>query len=51
MQHRNIIKFLDSMELKETFYIAMEHASNGTLFDYIHHREGVPENLALRFVF
>ena len=29
----------------------MEHVANGSLFYFIHEREGLPEHLALRFTF
>lgn len=29
----------------------MEHAANGSLFYFIHNREGIPEHLALRFTY
>ena len=32
-------------------YILLEYASNGCLFHYIHPKHGLPENLALRFLY
>ena len=32
-------------------YFLLEYANNGCLFFYIHSKEGIPEKLALRFLY
>jgi len=32
-------------------YLLLEYAGNGNLFFYIHSLEGLPESLALRFLY
>ena len=51
LKHPNIIKFLDNVQENKMVYFLLEYANNGCLFFYIHSREGLPENLALRFLY
>lgn len=51
MRHPHIIRYFDSMQIGEMVYILLEYAPNHSLFSYIHPYRGVPERLALRFVY
>ena len=49
LDHPNIIKYSDSLQVDYMVYIMLEFAQNGCLFFYIHAKDGLPESLALRF--
>lgn len=51
LNHSKIIKFVDSFQDKNYFYILLECAQNGCLFFYISPTEGLPESLAMRFFY
>lgn len=51
MNHPHIIKYYDSMQIDQIVYILLEYAPNHSLFYYIHPRKGIPERLALRFLY
>ena len=51
LRHRYIIRFVDHFQLGGTVYLVLEYASNGCLFFYIDAHQGLPERLALRFVY
>lgn len=51
LDHPYIIKFIDALQENNLVYFMLEYAGNGSLFFYINAREGVPENLALRFIY
>lgn len=51
LNHPNIIKFYDALQENNMVYFLLEYAGNGCLFFYIHGKEGLPENLALRFFY
>lgn len=41
--HKNIIKYVDCYEDSRYYYIVMEYAKGGELFDYVINRGGLPE--------
>ena len=49
--HKNIIKFHDCLQIHNMVYLLLEYAPNGSLFPYIHPINGLPEILALRFLY
>lgn len=49
--HENIIKFQGCIQRKNMVYMLLEHAANGSLFFYIDLEKGLPEKLALRFLY
>ena len=49
--HKNIIKFHDCLQEKNMVYFLLEYAKNGCLFFYIHSQKGLPEKIALRFLY
>jgi serine/threonine protein kinase len=49
--HPNIIKFHDCLQVHNMVYLLIEFAQNGSLFPYIHPKDGLPELLALRFLY
>lgn len=51
LNHRHIIKFFDAMQVDHTVFLLLEYASNFSLFHYIHPSQGLPERLALRFLY
>lgn len=51
IRHPNIIRYYDSMEIDNVVYILLEYAPNHSLFFYIHPVKGLPERLALRFLY
>lgn len=51
LNHPNIIKFYDNVQHKNMLYLLLEYAGNGNMFFYIHTYEGLPELLALRFLY
>ena len=51
LNHPNIIKFHDALQIKHMVYFLLEYACNGCLFFYIHPKKGLPERLALRFLY
>ena len=51
LNHANIIQFVDCLQIGNQVYILLEYAGNGSVFFYIHSREGLPESLALRFFY
>ena len=46
MQHPQVIKFVDCLQIGNIVYFLLEFAANGCLFFYIHSQEGLPEPLA-----
>lgn len=50
-KHPHIIRFVDCLQVHNMVYIMLEYASNGSLFHYVHPQNGLPENLALRFLY
>ena len=50
-KHPHIIGFVDCLQIHNMVYILLEYASNGCLFHYIHPKNGLPEYLALRFLY
>ena len=51
LRHRNIIRYYDTLQEGNMLYLLLEYAENGSLFFYINSREGLPEPLALRFLY
>ena len=51
MRHPHIIRYFDSMQIGEMVYMLLEYAPNHSLFSYIHPYKGVPERIALRFIY
>ena len=51
ISHPHIIRFYDSVQIANDVYLLLELASRNSLFFYIHTEEGLPEHLALRFVY
>lgn len=49
MNHKNIIKLLDQCRQEDTFYIIMELAEGGELYDYILKKVRLGENQARQF--
>lgn len=50
LNHPNVIRFIDYLQIGPKVYILLEYASNGCLYFYIDVNEGIPERLALRFL-
>ena len=48
--HPNVIGFYDSFQEGKKVYILLELASNSSLFFYVDQQKGLPEHLALRFL-
>lgn len=46
MSHDNIIKIYEIIETKDKFYIVMEHAEEGDLFEYIRKKKRLEEEEA-----
>jgi serine/threonine protein kinase len=46
LSHKNIIKFIDSFEYSDNFYIVQELAAGGELFEQIEPDVGFPEKVA-----
>ena len=51
IQHPNIIAFLDSLQINHMVYFLLEYAGNGNLYFFIHTKQGLPEHLAMRFLY
>lgn len=51
LEHPNIIRFYDSLQIDNTVYFLLEYAQGNSLFFYINGSEGLPERLALRFFY
>jgi serine/threonine protein kinase len=51
LDHPRIIRYVDTCQTKNFFYILLECAQNGCLFFYISPTEGLPEALAMRFFY
>lgn len=51
MRNPHIIRYFDSMQIGEMVYMLLEYAPNHSLFSYIHPYKGVPERIALRFIY
>ena len=51
LSHPNIIGFKGCLQRKNLVYMLLEQAANGSLFFYIDLNEGLPELLALRFLY
>ena len=51
LDHKNIIKFMSSLQEENMVYFLLEYATNGCLFFYIHSRNGLPEMIALRYAY
>ena len=51
LHHPNVICFLDALQVDSMVYFLLEYAGNGCLFFYIHAKDGLPERLALRFLY
>lgn len=51
MDHQGIIKLFGYYQDKHHLYLFLEYAPNGCLFYYIDSTEGLPESLALRFLY
>lgn len=51
LDHPNIIRFHDSVQIDDVVYFLLEYAGNKSLFHYIQTNRGLSENLALRFLF
>jgi serine/threonine protein kinase len=51
INNQNVIQFVDCLQIGKLVYILLEYAGNGSIFFYIHSREGLPEKLALRFFY
>jgi serine/threonine protein kinase len=51
LSHPSIIRFIDCLQIDNLVYILLENASNGSLFPYINQISGLPEDLALRFLY
>ena len=49
--NEHIIKFQGCVQRKNIVYMLLEHAANGSLFFYIDLEKGLPEILALRFLY
>ena len=49
LNHPNIIQIYEVIENNKNFYIVMEYASGGELFNYIVQKEKIPENEASYF--
>ena len=51
LDHENIIRFFDSLQVQNMVYLLLEFAPNNSLFFSINGREGLSERLALRFLY
>lgn len=51
LNHPNIVRFYDCIQIGSKVYILLEYASNGCLYFYIDTQKGIPERLALRFLY
>lgn len=51
LQHPHIIRFFGGHQVGQTVYFLLEYAANGCLFFYIDSKKGLPEKLALRFLY
>lgn len=51
LSHPNIIRFIGAVQVDKMVYFLLEYAQNGCLFFYIDSKEGLPEKLALRFLY
>lgn len=49
--HSQVIKYHGCIQRKNMVYMLLEHAANGSLFFYIDLEKGLPEILALRFLY
>ena len=49
--HPNIINFVDCLQVGTIVYILLEYARNGSLFHFNHSKHGIPEQIALRFLY
>lgn len=48
MEHPNIIKFYDSLQVNDRIYMLLEYAPNGTLFSYVRKMGSLGEEAALK---
>lgn len=51
LNHPNIVRFVDCLQVNSIVFILLENASNSSVFYYIHSQEGLPHKLALRFFY
>lgn len=51
LQHPNIVRFFESIQQGNISYFLLEYAANGSLFFYIDINDGLPEKLAMRFLY
>ena len=51
LRHANIIRFYDCLQVERRVYALLEYAANGCLFFYVNPQTGLPERLALRFLY
>lgn len=51
LNHDNIVKFYQSFQQCDKFYIIMEYASGGELFDRIEPDFGMPSDLAHKYFY
>ena len=49
LDHPNIIKFVDCLQIEHQVYFLLEYAGNGSLFFYIDIDLGLPQDLTFRF--
>lgn len=51
LNHPNIIRFYDDLVKDQYAYFLMDHCERNTLYYFIHVRQGLPDILALRFLY
>ena len=51
LDHPNIIKFIDCLQINNYIFILLEYAEKGFLFDFIQKSGGLPEKIGARVIY
>ena len=51
LNHANIIRYVDCLQIRHKLYVMLEYAGNGSIFYYIHGGGGVREDTAVKFFY
>lgn len=46
-----MIQYVDSLQVDDLVHVLLEYADNGSLFHYLHPWKGIPERLAVRYLY